>query len=114
MINQNTHNNLSLVTDPIEDANLVLNFYNSNKKTDVSIRTVRNYANLAILNDDNITSVNMSSARLKSLSRIIASESERTLCTHVLMTMSCQFRVGKWINRPNNLSKGAIVAEKTS
>ena len=31
-IDQNRHNHLTLVTDPIEDANLVLNFYNKNKK----------------------------------------------------------------------------------
>ena len=52
---------------------------------------ISNYTNLAILNDDNITSVNISSARLKSLPQAIVSELERTSCTHILMTLACQF-----------------------
>ena len=55
---------------------------------------------------------NTSSARLKSLSRIIASESERTLCANLLMTIACQFRVVKWTKKPRNLSSGAIASEK--
>ena len=54
----------------------------------------------------------MSSARLNSLSRIIASESERTSCTHMLMIIAYQFRVGKWTKKPSNLSSSAIASEK--
>ena len=93
---------------------MVLNLYRSpNKKSKSLCRTtISNYANLVITNDDKITLGNMSTARLKSLSRIIASESERTLCAHTLVTIACQFRSGKWTKKQSNLLSGAITAEK--
>ena len=46
------------------------------------------------------------------MSRIIASESKRALCMHMLMTIVCQFRVRKQVNKPSNLSSGALATVK--
>ena len=73
---------------------------------------MRNYANFYITNDSNITLVNMPSALFKILGRIKCSESEWTLCTHILMIMSYQFRSRNWLNKPDNLSNGCIAAVK--
>ena len=109
LINEKAHSHVSLMTDSLEDAELILNLSRSNNPCR---QTMSNYANFSIANDPHVTLGNMSSARLKSLSRIIASESERTLCTHMCVIIACQFRVGNWINKPNNLSPGALAAVK--
>ena len=97
-MSERAHSHVSIMTNPIEDAELVLNLSRSpNKKSKSPCRsTISNWENLEITNDDQITLGNTHSARLKSLSRIIASESERILCNHALMTIACQFCVVKW------------------
>ena len=31
---------------------------------------------------------------------------------HVLMKIACQFHVGKWVNKPSNLSSGTLATMK--
>lgn len=71
---------------------------------------MHDYAKISVTNNSNISLVNISSACLKSLSRIIASESKHALCTHILMAIASQFCVRKWTNKSNNLSSGDIVS----
>ena len=53
-MNKRAHSHVSIMTNPIEDAELVLNLSRSpNKKSESPCRsTISNYANLAITNDD--------------------------------------------------------------
>jgi|SouAtlMetagenome_1021521.scaffolds.fasta_scaffold00092_4 hypothetical protein len=53
-MNERAHSHISIMTNPIEDAELVLNLSRSpNKKSESPCRsTISNYANLAITNDD--------------------------------------------------------------
>ena len=113
-MNDKAHSHVFMITDPIEDPELILDLSRSpNKKRNSPCRSkISNYTTLAITNDNQITLGNISSARLERLSRIIASESERTLCTHTLMTIACHFRVVKWTKKPSNLSSGTIASEK--
>ena len=61
----------------------------ANNNASLSKSATCNYANFSATNDNNISLVNMHSARLEILGRIICSKLERTLCTHVLMIVSC-------------------------
>ena len=83
-MNQKVHNHGSLVTDPVKDSELVLNSANNNgldsenvnfSVITPSVSTTSNYSNLSIHNDKNIGFLPMSSARLKSQSRLMSSES---------------------------------------
>ena len=99
------------MTNPTEDAELVLNLSRYlNKK--VIVHVDQQLATTKITNYNQITLGNMSSARLKILSRTIASESERSLRTHILMNIACQFCEVKCAKQPSNLSSGDIPAEK--
>ena len=110
LMNEKIHNHVSMMTDPVDDADLVLNL--SRLHSSPCKSTISNYVNLSIANDDKITLGNISSARLKSLGRIIGSESERELCAHVLMTITHEFRALKLARKLNDLSSGALAAEK--
>ena len=79
-----------------------------------TISTIGNYANLSISNDPKVECCNLSSSRLKSLGRKIASESARSLCSHVLMTIATQFRVRPWPNKPKKLSAGTETSHELS
>ena len=109
--NKRVHSTVSLVTDPFEDAADALSASVRNQ-LDVSDLTVKNYATLSVVNDKNISLTHLSSSRLKSVSRIIASTSHRTLATHVLGIILSEFRVGKWHSKPKKLSEGAELAVK--
>ena len=120
-MNRMVHAHGSMITDPINDARLVLNFAMNERSNQngieynfrtPSINTVKNYSNLSCANDPSVGLCSTSGSRLKILSRIIASESARTLCSHILMIITTQFRVGKWVNKPTNLSPGAEAAVK--
>ena len=112
------HSYRSIITDSLKDASLILSFalnsqnnnetinsINHNFKTP-QVRTVASYANLSVSNDPNVGCCNVSSSRLKSLGRQIASDLARSLYSHLLMTISTQFRVEVWHNKPKNLSSG--------
>ena len=74
--------------------------------------TISNHVNLSVTNYSNILLVSMPSSRLKSLGRITCSESKQAFYSRILIILPCHFRVRKWLNNPNNLSTGAISAEK--
>ena len=100
-INMHAHIHFHIIADSIEDARLLLNMTNNiqnnilitQKNNSPCESIIRNYKKLYVTNDSKITLGYMSSDRLKSLGRIICSESEWKLYTHMLMNMSCQFRV---------------------
>ena len=94
--------------DPIEDAQWILNeslpknkIHNSSCRSNGS-----NYTNLSISNDNKITFSNIFSLRLKSVSRIIASELERILYTCVLIRVvfwnysreNSGFGISQWLD----------------
>ena len=105
LMNEKVHNHAAVMTNPADDAELVPNL--SRPHGDLCKSTISNYANLPIANDDKIMLSNISSARLKSLGRIIGSESERALCACMSITIACQFCAGKWASNPNNLLRTA-------
>ena len=74
-MSERAHSNVSMMTDPIEHAESILNLsWSPNKISNSPHRSaIGNCANLEIANDNNMTLENFSSARLKSLSRVIAS-----------------------------------------
>ena len=70
-MNDRGHIHVSMMTDPIDDAELIINLSRSpNKRSNCPhMSTISNCENLEITNDNNITLGKVSSERLKSLSR---------------------------------------------
>ena len=73
------HFHYSVMNDPVSDDKLALCLKHGNFRSALSRSAVHNCANLVVENDHSIRIVSMSSAQLKSQSRVIENESECTL-----------------------------------
>ena len=78
-----THSRSRIMTNPVGGDALVLVFKCSNCRSPPSRRIVHSYENIKFANNPNVVIATISSARFESQSRIIVSESERTLSYHM-------------------------------
>ena len=124
IVNAKVKANKSLVTNGDDDANNALNQEKLRKMVAEGLgvpenqsnskRTIANYHAYAVAKDADVSETNMKVARKKSMAREIASRSERNCATHLAVTCATQFRVGRWENKPTDLSPGAEILYKAA
>jgi hypothetical protein len=111
------HANASMVTDGKDDARDALHkeIMKQAKAAGITLTeeiwhdeaTISNYDFFARTEDANISTVRMATTRLKSWSRRIAARSFRTWATTVCTNILSQYVPGIWVDKPNDMTKGA-------